>query len=321
MFGFEITEIDIIVGVIMVLGAYSVWLAVGMFLDRQERVRRVDLIASERAQLRARHKQELMQGRGQGGRLRDKPEGLPAQIVHTLNLHEMFDAENIRQQLRRAGYRLEKHLVLFLTARVLLPIGMAVFVYVYSSILQDPPPPPNIRLAYAMGGFIAGFYLPAIWLKNTITKRQESIKLAWSDALDLLLICVESGQSIDQALNRVSMEIGTQSRALAEELQLTMAELAYLGDRRKALTNLAERTGLPGVKSTVTAMVQSERYGTPLSQAMRALAKENREERMQELEKKAAALGPKLTVPMVLFFLPVEFVVLLGPAGILAFGS
>ena len=318
MFGFEITEIDIIIGLIMVLGAYSVWLAVSMLLERQDRLRRVDLIANERAHLRARHKEELLRARGS---LRERPQGLPAQIVQALNLRERFDADKIRQQLRRAGYRLEKHLVLFLAAQALLPIAAAVFVYVYTSILLDPPPPANMRFAYAMLGLIVGFYLPTLWLKNTIAKRQESIKLAWSDALDLLLICVESGQSIDQALNRVSMEIGTQSRPLAEELQLTMAELAYLGDRRKALTNLAERTGLPGVKSVVTAMVQSERYGTPLSQAMRALAKENREERMQELEKKAAALGPKLTVPMVLFFLPVIFVVLLGPAGIMAFGS
>ncbi len=318
MFGFAITEMDIVIGVIMVLAFYSVWLAIGMFLDRHERQRRVDLIANERAMLRARHKQELMQAKG---RLREQPQGLLVQIVQTLNLREMFDAESIRKQLRRAGFRLEKHLVLFLAARVLLPIALAVFAYVYSSIVQDPPPAPNIRLAYSMIGFIAGFYLPAIWLRNTIAKRQQSIHLAWSDALDLLLICVESGQSIEQALNRVSLEVSGQSRPLAEELQLTVAELAYLGDRGKALANLAERTGLPGVKSAVTAMVQSERYGTPLSQAMRALAKENREERMQELEKKAAALGPKLTVPMVLFFLPVIFVVLLGPAGIMAFGS
>lgn len=318
--GFDITEMDIVIGVIMVLAFYSVWLAVNMFFDRQERLRRVDLIANERAQLRARHKQELMQLRAQG-RLREQPQGLPAQIVQALNLREKFDTANIRKQLRHAGYRLEKHLVLFLAARVLLPVGLAIFVYIYSSILLDPPPPPNIRLALSMMGFIAGFYLPSLWLMNTIAKRQDSIRSAWSDALDLLLICVESGQSIDQALNRVSMEIGTQSRPLAEELQLTIAELAFLGDRSKALTNLAERVGLPGVKSAVTAMVQSERYGTPLAQALRALAKENREERMQELEKKAAALAPKLTVPMIIFFLPVIFVVLLGPALIRAFAT
>jgi tight adherence protein C len=147
-----------------------------------------------------------------------------------------------------------------------------------------------------------------------VQRRQESIRRAWSDALDLLLICVESGMSIEPAMQRVAREIGSQSVPLAEELVLTNAELSYIGDRRKAFENLASRTGLATVKSVMTSLIQSERYGTPLGQALRVLAQENRDQRMQEAEKKAAALPPKLTVPMILFFMPVIFIVILGPA-------
>src|SRR5205814_1924170 len=147
-------------------------------------------------------------------------------------------------------------------------------------------------------------------------KRQLSIKRAFPDALDLLLICVESGMSVEVAFRKVSTEIGSQSIPLAEEFTLTTAELSYLQDRKVAYENLAKRTGLDGVKSVCMALTQSERYGTPLATSLRVMAQENRDMRMAEAEKKAAALPPMLTVPMVLFFLPVLFVVILGPAAI-----
>ena len=153
-------------------------------------------------------------------------------------------------------------------------------------------------------------------MRNQITKRQKSVRRAWPDALDLLLICVESGMGIEGAFRKVSEEIGSPSIALAEELSLTTAELSYLQDRRKAYDNLGERTGLEGVRSVVTALIQAEKYGTPIGTALRVLAQENRDMRMQEAEKKAAALPPKLTVPMILFFLPVLFAVIITPAAI-----
>jgi tight adherence protein C len=173
-----------------------------------------------------------------------------------------------------------------------------------------------VKLAIVMGAAWLGMRVPALFLKNLITRRQQSIRRAWPDALDLLLICVESGMSIDAAFRKVSEEIGSQSIALAEELALTTAELSYLQDRRQAYENLSKRTGMEAVKSICTALIQAERYGTPLGQALRVLAQENRDMRMSEAEKKAAALPPKLTVPMILFFLPVLFVVILGPAAI-----
>jgi tight adherence protein C len=159
-------------------------------------------------------------------------------------------------------------------------------------------------------------HLPLLLLKNKIKRRQLSIKRAFPDTLDLLLICVESGMSIEAAFRKVSDEVGTQSVALAEELTLTTAELSYLPDRRQAYENLAKRTDLDGVKSVCMALQQAERYGTPLATMLRVMAQENRDMRMSEAEKKAAGLPPKLTVPMILFFLPVLFVVILGPAAI-----
>jgi tight adherence protein C len=153
-------------------------------------------------------------------------------------------------------------------------------------------------------------------LTNTITKRQQALSRSFPDALDLMVICVEAGVSIEAAFQRVTEEMVESTPVIAEEIALTSAELAFLGDRRQAYENLAERTGLPAIKSLCTALLQSERYGTPVSVALRVLAQENREARMAAAEKKAAALPAKLTVPMIIFFLPVLFMVIIGPAAI-----
>jgi tight adherence protein C len=173
-----------------------------------------------------------------------------------------------------------------------------------------------VKCGICIGAAWAGMQAPMVFLRNAISKRQLSIKRAFPDALDLLLICVESGMSIEAAFRKVSFEIGSQSVALAEEFTLTTAELSYLQDRKMAYENLQKRTGLEGVKSVCMALMQSERYGTPLGQTLRVMAQENRDMRMNEAEKKAASLPPKLTVPMIVFFLPVLFVVILGPTGI-----
>jgi tight adherence protein C len=161
---------------------------------------------------------------------------------------------------------------------------------------------------------LIGFYVPDLFVNNMIARRQTSIMRAFPDALDLMLICVESGMSIESAFTRVAGEIGSQSAELAEELALTTAELSYLPDRRQAFDNLAKRCGHAGVKAVATALNQAEKYGTPLGAALRVTAQENREMRMQEAERKAASLPAKLTVPMIIFFLPCLFVVIMGPA-------
>jgi tight adherence protein C len=159
-----------------------------------------------------------------------------------------------------------------------------------------------------------GFLWPEHLSREPDHQASTSIMRAFPDSLDMMLICVESGMSIEQAFARVGEEIGSASPELAEELVLTTAELSYLQDRRQAYYNLAERNNHPGVKGVAMALVQAEKYGTPLGSALRVMAKENREMRITEAEKKAAALPAKLTVPMIVFFLPVLFLVILGPA-------
>ncbi len=280
---------------------------------------RMKTMAVERDKLRTQNRQNLQDKDNR--RLRDNaPKGVAAQIVDALNLKSLLQAESSRQRLRQAGMRSEKHLVTYLASRVIAPIIAGVVVFVYSATVFADQVTGSMRITTALIGAVAGFYLPNLFLTNLIKRRQQSIQRAWSDALDLLLICVEAGMSVEAALARVSQEIGSQSVPLAEELTLTIAELSFIGDRSKAFENLAVRTGMATVKSVVTSLVQSERYGTPVGVALRVLAQENRDDRMAMAEKKAAALPPKLTVPMVGFFLPVIFIVLLGPAGILAFG-
>jgi tight adherence protein C len=181
-------------------------------------------------------------------------------------------------------------------------------------VLFDLNRPFIFKLIIVLFSGYAGFYAPVLYVKNALNKRQQSIRRAFPDALDLLLICVESGMSIEAAFRKVAEEIGTQSVPLAEELSLTMAELSFLQDRKTAYENLANRTGLDGVKSVCLALMQSERYGTPLGTTLRVMAQENRDMRMAEAEKKAAGLPPKLTVPMIIFFLPVLFAVIMAPA-------
>jgi tight adherence protein C len=277
---------------------------------------RMKSVTVERDRLRAQQRATLEAG---NVRLRTGSKmTIYQRVVDLLNLRKIFASEGTRDLLRQAGFRNESHLITLLASRVIAPIVLGVVAFIYSNFLLGEMSV-LMRVVITAGAMALGVYLPLVIVKNYAQKRQKSIKRAWSDALDLLLICVESGMALEPALMRVSREIGSQSIPLAEELTLTVAELSYLQDRRRALENLSKRTGLETVKSVVTTLIQSERYGTPLGSALRVLGQENRDSRMMEAEKKAAALPPKLTVPMILFFLPVIFVVLLGPALIQVF--
>jgi tight adherence protein C len=271
---------------------------------------RMKLIEAEKDRLRA--GQRALSGKE--ARLRDAaPKSLAEQLVKMFNLRRIFEADSSRDMLRQAGLRSERHLMSYLASRLVSPIMLALLAYVYSAIVITDLSP-QIRMVITVLAAVGGYYLPVILLKNLVARRQISIQRAWSDALDLLLICVESGMAVEPALQRVASEIGSASVPLAEELTLTVAELSYLQDRRKAFENLAKRTGMATVKSVTTSLIQSERYGTPLGTALRVLAQENRDARMSEAERKAAALPPRLTVPMIMFFLPVILIVIMGPA-------
>ena len=242
-----------------------------------------------------------------------EPKRIFQDIFDRFNLSEQLNDGAMVRQLRMAGYRGQGPIITFIAARVIAPIVLFVVSAFYLFVAMRIQLPFFPKLGIALATALLGYYGPAIYVKNLIGKRQKGIRRAWPDALDLLLICVESGMGLESALMKVSEEIGSQCAALAEELDLTTAELSYLSDRRKAYENLAERTGLDEVKALVISLVQSEKYGTSLGQSLRVLAQESRDTRMMAAEKKAAALPPKLTVPMVLFFLPVLFAVIITP--------
>ena len=275
---------------------------------------RMKAVAVEREKLRQRERER--QSRTQKVALRRSPKQYMLTIVNQFQLAKWMGQDEMRLLLTQAGYRGHAPYIAFLFFRMVMPILFLVFTAIYVFALMKFILPVSVKIGICIVAIYIGIYVPTLYIKNKISARQLSIRRAFPDALDLLLICAESGMSIEAGFKKVAMEIGTQSIALAEELALTMAELSYLQERRQAYDNLAKRTDLDGVKSVCMALQQAERYGTPMGQTLRVMAQENRDMRMSEAEKKAAALPPKLTVPMILFFLPVLFIVILGPAGI-----
>jgi tight adherence protein C len=276
--------------------------------------KRMKAVAIEREKIRQRERERL--NASQKISLRSSPKQYMQTAVERFNLAKWVGQEAAREKLVQAGYRGQAPYVAYLFFRMVTPAVALVATAVYLFVIVKIDQPLMIKIGVCIGAAYLGMHLPLLFLKNKITRRQTSVRRAFPDALDLLLICVESGMSVEAAFRKVSQEIGTQSIPLAEELTLTTAELSYLPDRRQAYENLAKRTDLDGVKAVCVALQQAERYGTPLGQTLRVMAQENRDMRMAEAEKKAAALPPKLTVPMILFFLPVLFIVILGPAAI-----
>jgi tight adherence protein C len=276
--------------------------------------KRMKAVALEREKIRQRERERMALTSKVS--LRQSPKMYMKRAVDNFNLSKWVGQEEARVKLVQAGYRGHAPYITYLFFRMAMPIVMLFGSLFYIFVILNLDYPPMMKFAVCIGCAYLGMHSPNLFLKNKIQRRQLSIKRAFPDALDLLLICVESGMSIEAAFRKVSEEIGTQSVALAEEFTLTTAELSYLPDRRQAYENLASRTGLEGVKAVCLALQQSERYGTPMAATLRVLAQENRDMRMAEAEKRAAGLPPKLTVPMILFFLPVLFVVILGPAAI-----
>ncbi len=283
-------------------------------LSRDRTATRMKVMATERDKMRAARLATLGQEGGGAGSLRQAPKGFMQEIVDQLNLRNFFDSEELRDKLKMAGLRGQAPLVAYMFFRICMPIVAFILAIVYLFIVASYDYPPIAKFGMAIVAGYLGFYLPNVFIQNLAKRRQESIKAAFPDALDMILICVQAGMSVEAGFAKVAKEIGSQSMELAEELSLTTAELSYLPDRRQAFENMAKRSGLPGVKSVATALIQAERYGTPVGQALRVMAKENREMRMMAAEQKAAALPPKLTVPMIIFNIPVLFAIILGPA-------
>ncbi|MCK5283971.1 MAG: type II secretion system F family protein [Alphaproteobacteria bacterium] len=225
--------------------------------------------------------------------------------------------EKVRDKMLQAGIRNPKAPLKFMIAQGILPIILCGFSMMIISG-TDKEISNGVTMMILLGMSVVGYKLPDILIKNTIIKRQQEINLTFPDALDMMLICVQGGIGLEQTVDRVAHEVAEHSPMLAEELGILSAEMAMLNDRRQALQDFARRVGSGGAKSFATALIQAEQYGTSISQAMRVISEEIRDARMAAAEQKAASLPPKLTVPMILFFLPSLFIIILGPAGIQA---
>ena len=235
-----------------------------------------------------------------------------------LGSFKMLQDDQIKKtqiRLMQAGIRTKDLAFFIIFARFVLPVvlGIAAILAVY---VFDAFPNWGAFKRYALvaGTLVLSYKAPDIWLKNKVTKRSHGIRKGLPDALDLLVICAEAGLTVDAAFNRVAKELGKAYPELGDEFGLTAIELGFLNERRQAFENFAMRVDLEAVRGVVTTMIQTEKYGTPLASALRVLSAEFRNERMMRAEEKAARLPAIMTVPLILFILPVLFVVILGPA-------
>ncbi len=285
--------------------AITVWFTL---LQRDPAVRRAKMMAAQRTAMRS----ALVGPRRRQQRLPTL--GMMRQVVDRLNLLKSGQAERISHKLMRAGWRSKDAIIRYLFMKLFLPLafGVIVVVLLYGLNLYDLSP--MLKLGAALGSVILGAYLPDVVIKNRTQKRQDTIRKALPDALDLMVICAEAGLSLDATLSRVSQEMELACPELADELGLTGLELGFLPDRRKALQNLSTRIDLPVVRGVVNTLIQAEKYWTPLAQSLRIMSGESRNERIMKAEEKAARLPALLTVPMIIFTLPPLFVVLIGRA-------
>ena len=290
---------------------YTVWITVIPMLEGDKKKKRLESVASARETLR----KDRLSNLQEQASLRADSRGVAKNLVDRFSLEKLLEASDLKDKLAQAGKRGQKPVYYFYMAKLVTPIALLLFGLIFIVMLNVLNWDLTRRVALTLGLTLFGYYLPGILLKNMATKRLNSIMPVFPDALDLLLICVESGMSVELAFAKVAEEMGDASVELAEEFSLTTAELSYLTSRRLAYENLARRNNHVGIRAVATALVQAERYGTPLGDTLRTMANENRQMRVLAAEKKAAALPAKLTVPMILFFLPVLFIVILTPAG------
>lgn len=280
------------------------------FFRSDAMTRRLENTVKRRARVRALQLEALQ---SKSKLRRDAPSRL-RKIADALKLDRLLVDETIRTKLRQANWTSPHTIATFTVVRAILPLcfgGYAVLILFGSATFQYSF---TTKLGIIVFAFAAGYYLPQIFLTSRVDRRQTAIGRALPDCLDLLLICVESGLSIDMAFTIVARETAETSPEMAQELALTAAELTYLPDRRQALENLNRRSGVEDLRAVCTVLIQADKYGTPLSTALRAASTESRQRRLTAAERKAAALPAKMTVPMIVFFLPPLFVVILGPA-------
>jgi len=303
---------NLIAGAVALLAFFSL-MTLGQSMTSGDQLdKRMKAVSNRREELRRQSRQNVAGKDGQNS-LRQTDTSAYKNIVERLNLKKLLEDPKVVENLAMAGYRGPKPVSTFYFFRLAMPFVLGLVAFVEVFLLKAGNLSIQMKLLVTVGAFVAGYYAPNIYIQNMAAKRRNSIVAAFPDSLDLMLISVEAGMSIETALQKVAAEMGPSSIELAEELSLLVAELSYLPERRLAYEGLAKRTNHPGIKAVCTAMIQAEKYGTPLGTALRVMAKENRELRLSAAEKKAAALPAQLTVPMIVFFLPVLFLVILGP--------
>jgi tight adherence protein C len=297
------------------VAAFAVLLAIyAATTVRDPMARRVKALNDRREQLKAgitastsKRRAKLVQKNETTDRIRS--------ILQGLKVLQDSQLKVAQTKLLQAGIRKKEYAVAVIFGRLILPIifGLPMLYFVYGTDAFATWSPLK-QYGLVAGAFILGYKGPDLFLKNKIQKRTSAIRKGLPDALDLLVICAEAGLTVDVAFHRVSKELGRAYPELGDEFALTAIELGFLSDRRQAFENLAGRVDLDAVKGVVTTMIQTEKYGTPLASALRVLSAEFRNERMMRAEEKAARLPAIMTVPLILFILPVLFVVILGPA-------
>lgn len=290
--------------------AATVYVIVAPMFEGDQLKKRMASVSSARDTLRDDRMKQLNAEKT----LRAGDKGLASRWVDRFSLEKLLEASDLKDKMAQAGMRGQGPIYKFYFFRMILPIALGTFGLLFLVVMNTPGWAMLQRLGATLALTLFGYYLPGIYVKNTANKRLASIMAVFPDALDLLLICIESGMSVELAFARVGDEMAENSVELAEELHLTTAELSYLSSRRAAFENLARRNNHIGIRSVATSLIQAERYGTPLGDSLRTMANENRQLRMMAAEKKAASLPAKLTVPMIVFFLPVLFIVILTPA-------
>jgi tight adherence protein C len=236
-------------------------------------------------------------------------------FLSSLKVLQDSQLKSAQLRLMQGGIRSKDMAIAVIFARLVLPIvfggGMILYVYVMGGF---PLWSPLKRYGIVAAALVMSYKAPDIFVNNIVNKRTDAIRKGLPDALDLLVICAEAGLTVDAAFGRVAKELGRAYPELGDEFALTAIELSFLTDRRSAFDNLAMRVPLDAMKGVVTTMIQTEKYGTPLASALRVLSAEFRNERMMRAEEKAARLPAIMTIPLIMFILPVLFIVILGPA-------
>lgn len=303
---------DSLLIILLSLLAFTVVVAVWFVLiERDPLESRARHIAARRSEL----KSKLLTTKPRSSR-REESLGFIKRVVNVFRLMQDQQATKLRDRLAQAGFRSQDAIIIFVFFKAVMPVASGIFSFFLLYILKVGDLQPAMNLLAVCGACLFGFLTPDLYVSNATKKRQQTLAKALPDGLDLLVICAESGLSLDAGLERVSREIGNASPEFAEELQLTSVELGFLPERRQALLNLNRRTNISAIRGVVNTLVQTEKYGTPLSQSLRVLANEFRDQRLLRAEEKAARLPATLTVPMIVFILPVLFIVLVGPAAI-----